>query len=365
MKLDKVQISNFRNLDSLSFTLNKNLNIFIGENGSGKSSILEALHYLGFARSFRTSKHKNVIQSGKDNFTVYCSSQEKELNSFHKLGISRHRDDSCVVNINGVKSKKASDLVSYLPIQIFTPQSSDLLLGAPKLRRRFIDWLLFHVEQNFNLDSNVFMKSLKQLNALYKNNTNNNLGSENYWAELFCNQGGKISEQRENLLTIGLIPMINSTLADFLPEFSFEISYYRGWEKELTLEQSLKKNLIRDLRNGFVSAGPHKADIKIKIKGVNAHELLSRGQLRMLVASMQLAQTLYLQSKTNRPSIFLLDDIGAELDEDKRKVFISKLANSDTQLFVTAIDINQLEFIENYNDKTVFHVEHGHVKEEI
>lgn len=366
MKLDKVQISNFRNLENLSFTPNKNLNIFIGENGSGKSSILEALHYLGFARSFRTSKHKNVIQSEKNSFTVYCSSLNLENKSVNKLGISRQRDDSCIVNINGVKSKKASDLVSYLPVQIFTPQSSDLLLGAPKLRRRFIDWLLFHVEQNYNFDSIVFSKSLKQLNALYKNSANiSDKVTTNYWMELFCNQGRKITENREKLLHNGLIPMIYSTLTDFLPEFSFEISYYRGWEKDLTLEQSLQKNSVRDSRNGFVSVGPHKADLKVKIKGVNAHELLSRGQLRMLVASMQLAQTLYLQNETSRASIFLLDDIGAELDEEKRKVFISRLTNSDTQLFVTAIDINQLDFIKNYNDKTVFHVEHGHVREEI
>jgi DNA replication and repair protein RecF len=131
------------------------------------------------------------------------------------------------------------------------------------------------------------------------------------------------------------------------------------------LAEAILKNSQKDRKNGFLSVGPHKADLRIKTQGALAHEILSRGQLRMLVAAMQLAQTQYLHRYTSKTSIFLLDDVGAELDEEKRKVFISRLNTSDTQLFVTAIDIKQLEFLKNYNDKKVFHVEHGQVREEI
>ncbi|MFT6029404.1 MAG: DNA replication and repair protein RecF [Oleiphilaceae bacterium] len=362
MKLDRVQISHFRNIDDLSLTAHKSLNVFLGENGSGKSSILEALHYLGFARSFRTQKHKNVISHDKPGFTVFCSTVIED-NKQQKFGISRRLDDSCIVNINGQKSKRASDLASFLPIQIFTPQSSDLLLGAPKLRRRYLDWLLFHVEQSFNLDFQVFNKSLKHVNALYKSNQPEQ-GLE-YWNDILCKNGEAISTKRSALLDEHLIQLINANLKEFLPEFSFEISYYRGWEKGYSLADAVRKSKMRDQKNGFVSVGPHKADLRIKTQGVNAHEILSRGQLRMLVAGMQLAQTQYLHVQTAKTSIFLLDDVGAELDEEKRKVFISRLNTSDTQLFVTAIDIKQLEFLDNYNDKKVFHVEHGQVREEI
>jgi DNA replication and repair protein RecF len=362
MKLDKVQICHFRNIDDLSLVANKNLNVFLGENGSGKSSILEALHYLGFARSFRTQKHKSVIKHGEQGFTVFCSAVvEEEI--VQNFGISRFADDRCIVNIDGQKSKRASDLASYLPIQIFTPQSSDLLLGPPKLRRRYLDWLLFHVEQSFNLDFQVFNKSLKHLNALYKSSQPNQ--SLDYWSELLSERGQAISSKREYLLNEHLIQLINANLEDFLPEFSFEISYYRGWEKGYSLVDAILRSRQRDQRYGFLSVGPHKADLRIKTRGVNAYEILSRGQLRMLVAAMQLAQTQYLRAKTAKTSIFLLDDVGAELDEEKRKVFISRLNTSDTQLFVTAIDVKQLEFLENYNNKKVFHVEHGQVREEI
>ncbi|MEP1448387.1 MAG: DNA replication/repair protein RecF [Paraglaciecola sp.] len=361
MKLEKLQIKHFRNIDDLSLAVHGNMNIFLGENGSGKSSILEALHYLGYARSFRTHKHKNVISHHKSGFTVFCSTIENK-DKYQKFGISRQTDDSCVVNINGQKSKRATDLASYLPIQIFTPQSSDLLLGAPKLRRRYLDWVLFHVEQSFNVDYQVFNRALRQLNALYKSKSNN--PDFDYWQALLCERGELITDNREKLLNDHLKQFIYANLEVFLPEFSFEISYYRGWDKGHTLAESVTKHRSRDLKYGFLSVGPHKADLRIKTQGLSAHEVLSRGQLRMLVAGMQLAQTQYLHQQTSKSSIFLLDDVGAELDEEKRKVFITSLNTIDTQLFVTAIDIKQLDFLKHYNDKKVFHVEHGQVKEE-
>lgn len=362
MKLDKVQISHFRNIDNLSLVANKRLNVFLGENGSGKSSILEALHYLGFARSFRTQKHKNVIQHKENGFTVFCSALN-ELGIDERFGISRNVDDSCIININGQKSKRVTDLITYLPVQIFTPQSSELLLGSPKLRRRYLDWLLFHVEPRTIIDFQVFNKCLKQLNALYKKDVRSH--EIKYWQDILSEKGKVLDSLRSSLLSEHLIKHIRLNLTEFLPEFSFEISYYRGWEKGLSLMESIKKNKMKDQKYGFLSAGPHKADLRIKTLGVNAHEVLSRGQLRMAVAAMQLAQTQYLYETTGKPCIFLLDDIGAELDEEKRRMFVSKLSSSDTQLFVTAIDRKQLKFLENYNDKKVFHVEHGQVREEI
>lgn len=363
MKLDKVQIKQFRNIQDLSLSLNKHLNVFIGENGSGKSSILEALHYLGFARSFRTSKHATVINSGKNSFTVFCrcSDRDGEAKSF---GIQRTLDNSCTVNINGHKSRKATQLVSELPIQIFTPQSSDLLLGAPKLRRKYLDWGLFHVEPSFNIDAQTYSKALKQLNAIYRNQSLNHTNRP-YWVSLVANIGERLTEYRQSIVNNHLITLINSNLKVFLPEFSFEISYYRGWEKGLSLAECLQKNTTKDQRYGFVSSGPHKADLRIKLRGMNAHEILSRGQLRMLVAAMQLALTEYLNFSTNKTTVFLLDDIGAELDEEKRQTFIKKLSGLNSQLVITAIDKSQLDFLNNYNDKKMFHVEHGQVTEEI
>jgi DNA replication and repair protein RecF len=362
MKLDLVQIHNFRNLEKVAFKPSHRLNFLIGDNGSGKSSLLEAIHYLGFARSFRTSKNRNVIQHEQQSFTVFCELVNDGQRS--KLGLNRAKDDSFSFSIDGIKSLKVAELVSRIPVQIFTPQSSDLLLGSPKLRRRYLDWLLFHVEHVFYSKANTYQKVVKQKNAILRKGSNIYADQSKYWEEQFIQLGEELSKFRWELLDQSLKPFILKNLQCFLPEFSFEISYYKGWEKDLSLSDSLQKNNEKDRRNGYTSVGPHKADLRINIDGVAAHEVLSRGQLRMLVAALQLAQTQYLFSINGKTSVFLLDDIGAELDALKREVFIDELLASNAQLFVTAIEKQQLGFIDKYNDKKMFHVEHGQVREE-
>ncbi|MDP5031180.1 DNA replication/repair protein RecF [Paraglaciecola sp.] len=365
MKLDLVQVNSFRNINELSIVPAEKLNVFFGANGSGKSSVLEAIHYLGFARSFRTNTHKNVIQQGSEGFTVFGIVSAKE--SIYKLGLSRKLDNSCTVSIDGAKTKSAVELVSLLPVQIFTPQSSELIIGSPKLRRKYLDWVLFHVEPGFAKEFAIYRRCLLQLNAILKDKRySESLNTEqDYWIEQLCLVGERLSSLRTELMSGEFLSFIQYNLREFLPEFIFDFSYYKGWEKDLSLKESIYKNRERDKRTGFVSSGFHKADIRIKINSVAANEVLSRGQLRMLVAAMQIAQAQYLFSKNEKSVVFLLDDVGAELDTDKQQLFINSLINTGSQLFVTAIDKNQLGYLAQYRDKKLFHVEHGQVIEEI
>ncbi|WJG09461.1 DNA replication/repair protein RecF [Aliiglaciecola sp. LCG003] len=365
MKLDTVQIQHFRNLVNVDIKPSPSVNFVFGQNGSGKSSFLEALHYLGFGRSFRTLKHRNVIQSEQDRFSIFCVSSD-ETKSL-RLGMSRSIDDSLLVSVNGNKSNRMSELVSHIPIQIFTPQSSDLIIGSPSLRRRFLDWGLFHVEHSFAQASQNYQKLLKNKNALlrkYASQRDNSYDDQmRFWDKQIVKEGDIITKMRKDYLN-AILGHLNSNLLHFLPEFSVEISYHRGWEKDVTLEQSIFKKFDKDSRNGYLSVGPHKADLKIKTRGVDVSEVLSRGQLRMLVAALQLAQIQYLCEQTQKACVFLLDDIGAELDEQKRELFIDKLVESNTQLFITAIEKNQLLFMDKYKNKKMFHVEHGVMSEE-
>lgn len=362
MKLDKVQIQHFRNLQNVDLNPSKHVNFIIGQNGSGKSSILEALHYLGYARSFRTSKHKNVIQHESTMFSVFCVAENGE-----KFGISRNLDDTVTVSINGEHSKRATDLVAHLPVQIFTPQSSDLIIGSPKLRRGYLDWGLFHVEHMFSVASATFQRALKQKNAVLRSRakgSNYDSASMRFWDVELVKRALAVDKYRNSYYE-AIKSHINSNLMQFLPEFCVEISYYRGWEKNTELLDAITKKDDRDSRNGYLSVGPHKADLKLKVNGVDVAEVMSRGQQRMLVAALQLAQTQYLNKVTNKSSLFLLDDVGAELDSLKREVFVDELLRCDSQLFVTAIEANQISFINKYKNRKMFHVEHGQVKEEI
>jgi DNA replication and repair protein RecF len=362
MKLDQVQIANFRNLSSISFSPSPSLTIIQGVNGSGKSSLIEALYYLGFGRSFRTNKHSAVIQHDKNEFSVFASCHN-ENGDTQKIGFQRTRGDQFTCSIDGEHSKKLSDLVSLVPIQLFTPQSTDLIIGSPSERRRFCDWGLFHVKHEFQSVANQYAKFLKHRNALLKQQANLSAPDNQYWESQFALLGEKLTEIREEYL-LSLTPIFEKYAKEFLPTFEVKLSYYKGWEKDASLSESLVKKKEYDGKIGHTSSGPHKADVKLKVNGVNAQELLSRGQLRMAVAALQMSQTELFNTTTNRKSIFLLDDVGAELDADKREQFIDGLLRMDTQVFVTAIESTQLEFIQKYNEKKMFHVEHGSVKEE-
>ena len=362
MKLDKVQLTNFRNISSASLSPSPALTIIRGINGSGKSSLVESIFYLGFGRSFRTNKHTSVIKSEEEEFSVFATCRSEKGETL-KVGFQRRRNDTFTCSINGEHSNKLSDLVSLVPVQLFTPQSTDLILGSPSERRRFCDWGLFHVEHDFQKLSVQFSKFLKHRNALLKQQSDLSAPQNLYWEQCFLERAEALSLKREEYI-LKLAPIFRKYATTFLPEYEVSLNYHKGWEKDASLAQSLVKKREYDGKIGHTTSGPHKADIKLKVNGVNAQELLSRGQLRMAVAALQMAQTELFNTLTNRKSIFLLDDVGAELDADKRELFIDGLLDMDTQVFVTAIESSQLEFIQKYNEKKMFHVEHGSVKEE-
>ncbi|MDC8829157.1 DNA replication/repair protein RecF [Alteromonas gilva] len=363
MILDKVQLTQFRNFDSVQLLPSPTLSIITGKNGSGKSSLLEALHYLGYGRSFRTSKHQSVVQHNCDAFTIFANCIS-EGDKQYKIGLSRGHGEQFKCSVNGEHFKRLTDLVSLLPIQLFTPQSTDLVIGSPSERRRFCDWGLFHVEQSYADLIKQFTKVLRHRNALLKDyNRDSREFDAGYWDQQFIVLSERIDALRLEYVN-KLIPIFKETCLQFLPEFLVEISYYRGWDKDTELSEVLRRKHSYDQKVGYTSAGPHKADLRFKVDKNQAQEVLSRGQLRMAVAALQLAQTKLFTLETNRHSIFLLDDIGAELDADKRERFIDGLIETQTQVFVTAIEQEQLEFVNKYKDKKMFHVEHGSVNEE-
>lgn len=369
MKLDSIQVSQFRNIESLSISPSPDVNLVYGENGSGKSSFLEAIHFLGYGRSFRTHKPKNVIRDGSEKFTIFveCSRESEES---IKVGIQRSLDDAFLCSINGQRSNKISDIVSLVPVQLFTPQSIELIIGSPSSRRKFLDWGLFHVEQSFHELSKHYQRVLRHRNALLKRfqtmqiNTNTTNSSElDYWSHQLVLLGDKIDQLRRAYWEAFEAPFRRIS-GEFLPEFSFDLSYYRGWDKTFSLEENISKKLDVDTRYGYTTSGPHKGDFRLRVNGKPVSEVLSRGQLRMVVAALHIAQSNHLFSAVQQGGIFLLDDLGAELDEQHREKFVRELIASNAQLFLTAIEQSQFVIPSEINNKKLFHVKHGHVTEE-
>ena len=363
MIISRLDLSSFRNFSQTSLSLSPKLNLFVGKNGSGKSSLIEAFYFLGFGRSFRTNKLNSVVQNDTDKFSLFAVAQEKDSSEIDmKVGVSRSVSGDFVCQIDGNRGKRLSELVSHFPIQLFTPQSTDLIIGTPKDRRKFLDWGVFHVEHSFRMITRQYSQVLKHRNALLKNDKTNP-AEFTVWDRRLIEFGMGLTEFRKCYLDT-LKPVFDSVLKEFLPEFEIQIEYNQGWNREKDFETALVSKFQYDGLTGTTSVGPHKADLKFKIGRLDASEVLSRGQLRMAVAAMQLAQTMTYNSQTNNTSIFLLDDLGAELDENKRELFLDKLVSTQAQVLVTAIDFDQLKFTKKYDNKKMFHVEHGSVKEE-
>lgn len=364
MHITQLRLNHFRNFSEILLNPSASFNLIYGLNGAGKSSLLEALHILGYGRSFRTTKANTIIQNGFNSATTFCRYLCEDGEQV--LGASRSKSDGFVFNLNREKTRRISDIAKVLPIQIFTPQSSDLILGAPMLRRRFIDWLVFHVEPSFILSSKSYGNAIEQRNALLKqmqNAAKSQFDELDMWSPIIAKHGEIITAFRKRYLE-ALNVELKGLYAKFKPDVEIDLRYNQGWDQDLSLSGALANKTSRDQFKGNTSAGPHKADIQFVVDGNAASEYLSRGQLRVLVSLLLIAEVRLLKEYTGKRSIFLIDDIAAELDVETREFFLDTIVAEGAQVFVTAIEKQQLSFAEKYNNKKVFHVKHDHVNEE-
>ena len=356
MSLEKLIINQFRNISSANLTFNSKINLITGANGSGKTSLLEAIYFLGLGRSFRTRLSNRVINYEHKEFTLYGEINNQNVNI--PIGLQKSKSGESILKINGQQSKKLANLTQYFPLQLITPESYTLLSGSPKNRRAFLDWGVFYHDPLFYHNWARIKRLLKQRNAALKQcRTYNEL---QVWDNELCLLSDEISAQRQSYFDL-LIPLINSTIADFLPDFSITSKFFCGWDKNnKSLQDYLTDNFNRDKQLGYTTAGPQKADIRFKINGLPVADVLSRGQLKLFVYALRLAQGLFLSSANNKQCVFLIDDFSSELDPAKQQILAKHITNSDAQLFISVIEKNNCDTLFG-SERTVFHVEHGKI----
>lgn len=363
MTLKRLFIQNLRNIEGADIAPSIQVNLIYGENGSGKTSILEAINLLALGRSFRCYKHKPLIRHQQLAFTVFGRVHTDD-HSDVPIGITRAMDGEASFKANGVLVPSAADLAAYLPVQVINSDTFLLLEGSPKVRRQFIDWLVFHVEPNFFPTWKAIQRCLKHRNSLLRRDRIDRFELAS-WDQELVTLTDKIHEYRSACMAEFNITF-NELLKEFVKVDGIKLGYYRGWDKEKSYIDVLETSFERDHKSGYTHMGSHRADLKITVNGLDAAEVLSRGQQKLLVCALKIAQGYVFSRMTERKSIYLVDDLPAELDEKHRSLLVHWLHSMDTQVFITGVEREML--ISSWRDKTeitpkMFHVEQGRVTE--
>ncbi len=355
MRLLCLQTNQFRNLASQKLEFSSRFNCIYGENGSGKSSLLEAIYFLSVGRSFRSALASRAIRYETEQFHIFSTILGETT---FNIGLEKNKQGKTRIKISN-QSSSISDLAKLLPAQVLNPNSYTLLSGSPRVRRQFIDWGVFHVEPSFFLLWQQFQQILKQRNALLQD-IRGEADLMKSWDAQFSEIGLKITTLRADYVQ-ALIPLVNELLQDFMPLEGLTLDFYSGWNTEFPLEVILMRHSQRDKALGYTQYGPQRADLLIKLHGHPAHEVLSRGEQKLLACALQLAQGLLLKQRMNKSCIYLLDDLFAELDSQRRDYLVESLKKLQAQVFVTIIDEKPLEQWAKKVDAYWFHVEQGQV----
>ncbi|QIR13073.1 DNA replication/repair protein RecF [Shewanella aestuarii] len=356
MSLRRITISSFRNILSANLSTGGGLNLIYGQNGSGKTSILEAIFFLGMGRSFRSHLSQRVINTDADNLTLFAQLLDGEEQT--KIGLRRHRSGDIEVKINGDKVKKLSILAEALPIQVITPESFALLFEGPKARRQFVDWGAFHSDPQFYQAWMNTRRILKQRNQLLRNQAS--YSQIQFWDKELVRYAEQVTLIRNHYVD-SLNALLKGIISEFLPQVDINVSFTRGWDSKTDFSQLLENQYPRDLATGHTVSGPHKADLRLRVGSLPAQDALSRGQLKLLVCALRIAQGKLLKQQLNKNSIYLVDDLPSELDAQHRQLLLKQLTETGAQIFVTAIDPAAIVDSLLSPPDRMFHVEHGQV----
>ncbi len=361
MTLSRLGISNVRNIKSANIELISGVNLFLGANGSGKTSLLESVYFLGSARSFRSNSVDPLISRGEQDCVVF-GAIVGEQGQKAALGVKRGRDGSREIRLNGEKVQRASILARSLPSVVLGPNTVELLVGPPLNRRQFLNWGLFHVEPSFGELWEQMNRCLRQRNELLRK-PRLQPGELDGWNDQFITLSLEIDRQREDYF--GHLSREFLSIVDELAGLAdISCTYYRGWDETEGLAGQLARQLSSDQQRGFTQSGPHRADLRMRIGKQSVAASGSRGELKILAWSLLLAQGRVFGQTTKGSPVYLIDDLAAELDQKHRAGVCGLLVDTGAQILATGIERSQ--FVDNWRDAEVrlFHVEHGQFSEE-
>jgi len=349
MSLAELRIENLRCIESAALEFSPELNLIAGENGAGKTSILEAIFLVGRGRSFRTRSTERLIRHHQPKLTVFGLTDDSPPK---RAGVEVALDGGTRARIDGENALSLLELTGVLPVQAIDPEIHKLVDQGPERRRRWLDWLVFHVEPTFGLHWARYNRALKQRNAALR------AGGRDVaaWDGELIQNGMAITEARQRAL-VRLVPGLTETFGRF-GGLDISVGFTTGWLAGTSLEDALRSHADRDLARGTTTAGPHRADVTLRRNHRVARETLSRGQQKLTAVAMIVSQLRLLQDELNLRAVLLLDDPAAELDGKNLQRLFDELASLRCQMIATSLTQETALF---QAPKATFHVEQGRV----
>ena len=356
MQITHLNIQRVRNLKTVALQELQPFNVFYGANGSGKTSILEAIHLLATGRSFRTHIPKHYIQQHAQDAIVFAQSVSD------KIGMQKLISGEQIIKLNGDHIATQGQLARLLPLQMIDPLSTDIIDHGAKPRRQLLDWLMFHVEPDFYQTWQFYSRALKQRNSLLKNQRNLSLQDLEPWNEILSRYGEMLHLQRLSIVEQWQ-QYLAQDLAYLLPNVEIKLDYQAGFHTELGLLHDLTQHHQKDLDRRYTEYGPHRADLRLRTPIGDADVVLSRGQKKLLIIALKLSQIAMLHG-CNKETVVLLDDLTAELDLTAQQRLIGRLSQLGSQVFITTLDHEAVQT--HLHDLSIsyqlFNVENGEVR---
>lgn len=330
MALRRLQVSDFRCVQSADLVFDPRFTLISGVNASGKTSLLEAIYVLSRGRSFRTRRLDNLIRTSCPHFVVFGTADilERQIS----LGIEGSTEGT-KARMSGAPVSTLAAMAAVLPVQIIDPEVHRLIEEGPSRRRRFLDWGVFHVEHSFLGQWQLYQQALKQRNGALKSRQPRRLVEA--WDTELLRWGRVVDEARSRYAAE--LGAVAATIAESLLGQELQLNYRSGWPRDQTFAEALVNSWSRDLELGVTTVGPQRADLTLRLNGASVKDRISRGQQKLLAASLLMAQIALFPFESEVRPTLLLDDPAAELDSARLVGLLQEVNRSSVQLIVTSL----------------------------
>ena len=337
MPIDSLYLEKFRLFDSKKIDLSPERSLIVGKNGSGKTSVLEAVEILFSGKSFRSSNTLDCIKHSDSFFKIAALGKSNEIDLRLETSKSSEGRISTKRSLGGKRIKSSEAPL----IQAVLGKHLRMVEGEPELRRDFVNRLMFHVKPETSTLNNTYNKALQQRNRSLRKKLP--IEQLNNWTEQVLELGMKLSKEQYDffkvLKEVSIDYILNETEENNI-EFlkNVNLHFISGWDTSKTMRKCFQDSLPKDMALGYTTQGPHRQDFVFSVDKKKAATNLSRGQVKLLIILVFLSSYYVINRFSKRESLLLIDDIGSEVDEDNLKILFNIISKDKNQVILTAID---------------------------